>query len=45
MLVCYGNTSLAATIGMLGLNIPYFNPNVQEILMRVLGRIPEVVDT
>ena len=39
MLVCYGKTIFVATFGMLGLNIPYFNPHVQAVLMWVLGSV------
>lgn len=39
MLVCYGKTILVATVGVLGLNVPYFNPHVQAVLMWLLGSV------
>ena len=39
MVVCYGKAILTATIGLLGLNVPYLNPHVQAVLMWLLGAI------
>lgn len=39
LLVCYGKSIFLTAFGMFGLNIPYFNPHVQAVLMWALGSV------